>query len=116
MYRLEIEGKPPSSNKYYAGVHYRIRKDDADLWHTLFLNALKGHKTLPKPLKTPITINTTLFSKRPYDSDNVSLTNKFFQDSLVSGGWIKDDDYKTIPTVILNSRKGDKDKIVILIT
>lgn len=115
MWRLEVPGKPPSLNKFYAGVHWTARKKAADEWHSIFYYALKGLKGLPKKLSGPVTVNVTQFCKgRPRDADNTVVACKFFLDALKMGKWIEDDDYTVIPSVTLNTRKGKEDKIVII--
>lgn len=116
MWRVEVEGLPPSLNAFYSGLHWAKRKALADEWHLRFLAAFREARF--EPFKRPVLINCTLYSKRqPRDADNAVIAVKFAQDALHLGGYIPDDSPEYVHTVILSSKKaGDgKDKIVLLI-
>ena len=113
MYRLVLKGKAPSLNEWLSGTHWRKKAASKKEWEETIFWALKEAK-LPK-LSPPITINATIFNRRPKDTDNQIIIVKFLCDALVKGGYLESDDYRHIPTIILNSKKGTEDKTVILL-
>ncbi len=117
MYRVEVPSLPPSLNKFYAGMHYRKRKEYADEWHGLFLGAFR-EAGIPRPLPYPITLDVTQFSCPERDCDNSVISAKFALDALVGGGWLPDDSPEYVRCVVLHSARCDtkrKNKTVILI-
>jgi Holliday junction resolvase RusA-like endonuclease len=114
MYRLEVEGIPPSLNKFYSGMHWRVMQRHRDEWHTLFWISFKKAK-LPKPLTTPITVSVTQYCKRLRDVDNAVISAKFCLDTLREHGYIPDDTPEYVNKVILECQKAKVDKTVILI-
>src|SRR3990167_7495606 len=116
MYQIILKGSPPSLNQWYAGVHWSKRKAVANEWHGLFRAAFQ-EANLPKPIKTPITLNVTQFTKgRLKDADNVVVAAKLCGDALRLYRYIADDTPEHIPCVILQSKKGTDDKLVVLLT
>lgn len=115
MYRIEVSGIPPSFNEFYSGAHWGKRKGMRDEWHGIFMAAIV-QSGMPKPIRTPICLNVTEFCKgRVRDCDNVVVAAKFMADTLKELGYIKDDSPKEIASVILQARKGDKDRTVVVI-
>jgi len=118
MYRIEIKELPPTLNKFWAGVHWRKRKEIADTWHLIFKNAFRK-ANLPKPLPkkdVPYIIQCTQFCKsRVRDDDNAIVGTKLCKDALTHWGYIEDDDYKTFNDGVTSTRKGKENMMVILI-
>lgn len=114
MYRVEVAGLPPSLNAFYAGMHFRKRKALADEWHAAFHWAFVAAK-LPRPLRWPVTLDVTQFSKRIRDCDNAVISAKFAGDALVAGGFLPDDTPEYIACVVLRSAKGKENRTVMLI-
>lgn len=114
MLKIQVQGIPPSLNKYYSGMHWTKRKSITDEWHLRFLAAFRKAK-MPKPLKHPITLCVIEFCKRIRDSDGTVMASKFAGDALVKYGYLPDDNPSYIPTVVLQSRKGTEEKTLLLI-
>lgn len=92
-----------STNKIYAGIHFRVRvKHKKDyLWLT---------KTMFKKLE-PITEKVDLkftfhFTKSPLDSSNCSYMGKLLEDCLVTYGVLKNDTIKYVGNVTYESVKS----------
>lgn len=94
-------------------MHWTKRKALVDEWHGLLWAALVDAK-VPKPLKLPITLNVTQFCKRKRDADNAVVSAKFMLDTLKMHGYIPDDTWDYVSSVILQTRRGDN-KCVYLI-
>lgn len=93
--------RPPSWNKYYAGVHYRERKRDADRMHLLMIAALNGR---PARIVKPVEITVTAYFKgRQLDSDNIVA--KGYVDGLVRAGLLVNDTPRYVDSVTTRSRK-----------
>lgn len=115
MYRIEIDHLPPTLNQFYSGVHWTARKRWKDAWDKFFLAEFRKNK-LPRSLKTPIIVASVQYCKsKVRDGDNSVIGPKFFQDVLVKYGYIPDDSYKNVSSVVLQTRKGKKDKIAVYI-
>ncbi len=114
MLRVEIGGLPPSLNQWLSGTHWRTKAREKKEWEATFHWAFVAAK-LPKPLKWPVTLDVTQFSKRIRDCDNAVISAKFAGDALVAGGWLPNDTPEYIACVILRSAKGKENKSVILI-
>jgi len=115
MIQIEIPGLVPTLNQIYQSIHWAKRKKMVDEWHEIMLWEFK-RQNVPRPLKWPFTLSITQFSKRiPRDTDGTILGAKFALDALVEFGYIPDDSPEYVPTVILNSRKGKENKLIIQI-
>ena len=116
MYKLEVNLNHPSLNSWLAGASHWKRStikresEEALMWQ---LRA----SSIPKPLTTPFTLSVTVFRPRPYDTDNIIISAKFFLDALKNSGYIPDDTVEYCPTIILSSKKSKKKeyKIIYLI-
>lgn len=116
MYRIEFDQLPPSLNAFYGGMHFSKRKKIVDEWHSIMGWACKAAK-LPTTLQTPLTLHCTQFCKGVVrDADNAVVGIKLFGDSLKACGYIEDDSHKFVSTVILETKKGKEDKMVIIIS
>jgi len=114
MWRIEIDELPPTLNKFYSSPHWSYRDKQVKYWHERFHWAFKEAK-LPK-LNWPVTLSTTQYCKgKLRDVDNTAIGAKFASDALVKGEWLPDDSPKYIERLILESKKGKENKIVILI-
>jgi hypothetical protein len=104
--------RPPSWNKFYAGSHWRERKQDADRIHLLVLAALNGR---PARMVKPVEIVVTAFFKgRQFDPCNVPA--KIYIDGLVQAGLLVDDTPRYVDSVTTRSRKDkDRPRVEILI-
>lgn len=115
MYRIEIDELPPSLNAFYGGMHWAARKKIVDEWHRTIWLACKAAK-LPKTLQTPLTLSVTQYCKGVVrDADNAVVGAKLFGDTLKECGYIPDDGPAYIPTVILTTKKGKENKLVVVI-
>lgn len=113
MHRVEVNALPPSLNKFYSGMHWTKRASMVDEWHGLFRAALQDAK-VKKKLVTPLSLNVTQFCSRIVrDVDNGIISAKLFADALKLYGYIPNDTPEFIQSVILQSKKGKEDKIVI---
>ena len=105
-----------STNKIFAGVHYRKRakiKNDY-LWWFKSLKIDTGALTLD--INNGVYFRYTFIfgkSKRCFDCDNCSFMGKLITDCIVKNGIIKDDSPKYIRKVSYESKKG-KDSRVLL--
>ena len=114
MFRIEIDGIPPSLNAFYAGMHWGKRKEIMDEWHMLFLAEFRN--VIKQKVNWPITVSATLYSKRvPRDCDNVVIAAKAACDALVMGGFIPDDSPEYVSAVILRSKKSENKKDITVI-
>lgn len=74
-------------NKYYAGVHWTVRKADADYWHYF----VRSHLQKPMFFEKPVTIKFSFDTR--LDIDNHAVMSKYIVDAL-KGIVIKDDNRK----------------------
>jgi hypothetical protein len=105
-----------SLNKIYAGMHFRKRKELADLYHEEVLE-LKG-KLKVKNYPVQILYDWH-FVKNPLDTLNCAFMSKMIEDGLVAVGVLENDDTKFVRRSILESKKSDKyknDTVVITIS
>lgn len=114
MYHVEIEGLPPTLNQFYSSPHWSKRNQLKNEWREKCFYAIK-EALIPK-FHAPIIINATQFSRRtPRDVDGTIMGVKFFMDAMIDAGRIEDDGPEYVHTVILQSKKGKENKIVITI-
>lgn len=78
-----------SLNCYYSGVHWAVRKKDADYWHLLTLSAIQGLKPTNKPVILTFYFNDGL------DIGNHAAIAKMIEDGL-KGRIIPDDNRKHV--------------------
>lgn len=108
-----LEGERPKTwNKYWAGVHWSIRKDEADRVHAIVRAAIDPNVQM---FDVPVNIRvTTYFKGQMQDSPNTCT--KPYIDALI-GWFIYDDSPKYLDEVITRSRKdNDNPRVEILIT
>lgn len=100
-------------NKYWAGVHWAVRKSDTDYWHMLVTSALNAIH-LPEaalPLDVPVLI--FFYWNDGLDIDNHAAMGKMIVDSL-KHRIIKDDNRRNLKGVFhLWHDQGNYIRIVI---
>lgn len=104
-----------SMNKIYGGIHWKARKQLADVYHSEFLE-LKGKV---KITEYPIIIHYDWhFVNNPLDTLNCAYMAKMLEDGMVHAGILEDDSTKFVRRSILDSQKTTiykKDTVVISI-
>lgn len=91
-----------STNKVYAGVHWRKRKEWADLYHQEFW-PIKGKV---KVEKYPVVITYDFsFKANALDSLNCAMMAKMLEDGMVAVGILKDDCPEYVAKSIITSKK-----------
>lgn len=92
-------------NKIYSGMHWRRRKELADLYHEEVLE-LKGKI---KVTKYPVEIFYDWYwPNNPLDSLNCAFMSKMIEDGLVHVGVLEDDSAKYVRRSVLQTQKSDK--------
>ena len=115
MFRIEVEGRVPTLNTWLSGTHWRVKARQKKEWQELFWAGFIDAK-LPKKLDTPIILNVTQFCKSIVrDVDNAVLSGKFCLDALKEYGYIPDDSPKYVSQMTLTTKKGKRDKSVVII-
>lgn len=103
--------KPLSWNKYWSGMHFMERKEEADRVHTLVKYSIVNKIMFIKPVDI---IFTVYFAKRMYDCDNIAC--KPYIDGL-KGIIIQDDTpryVKSVKTISLKDKENPRVEIEIL--
>jgi len=100
-----------STNKIYAGVHWRQRKQQKDQF-LLLTNSFKKLEKVERKVDLEFTF---YFKKKPLDSSNCSYLGKLLEDCLVAHGVLQDDTIKYVGKVSYQSLKGDQNKTIIKI-
>lgn len=108
---LEDE-RPKTWNRYWAGVHWATRKEEADHAHAIVRAAIDPNV---KPFDCQVNITvTTYFKGQMQDSPNTCT--KPYIDALI-GWFIVDDSPEFLDEVTTRSRKdNDNPRVEILIT
>lgn len=75
-------------NKYYAGVHWSIRKRDADFWHMLTRSCMNRCGVRKQPFRRPVYVS--FWWNDNLDLDNHAVMGKFIVDAM-KGRVIEDD-------------------------
>jgi hypothetical protein len=110
-----IDGRGPTANKYYAGMHFRARQKLADDWHILTMSAIREYK-IWKVEHYPVELEFNFFFKsHPQDVSNTSITAKMIEDGLVKDGILLDDKWNLVRKMTLTSTKADKNIIQVKI-
>ena len=86
---FKVDGKF-GMNKLYAGVHWAIRKQQADFIHSLVQTTLYANKVPRKLFEKPVKVSISYNSK--LDIDNHSYLSKLIIDGLK--GYLITDDTK----------------------
>ena len=75
-------------NKYYSGVHWSVRKRDAEFWHLMVRSCINRQGVRRIPLQVPVIV-TFRWNDR-LDIDNHSVMGKYILDAM-KGLVIEDD-------------------------
>lgn len=100
-----------STNKIYAGVHWRQRKQQKDQY-LILTNSFKKLDKIEKKIELEFIF---YFKSRALDSSNCSYMGKLLEDCLVAHGVLQDDTIKYVGKVSYQSFKGDQNKTIIKI-
>jgi len=100
-----------STNDIYAGVHWRKRKNLADLYHMSLFN-YKNKQVKDYPVDISYIFS---FKGRTLDCDNCSYMAKLLKDGLRKWKIITDDSPEFVQSVTLMSQKGKRDEVEIVI-
>lgn len=100
-----------STNKIYAGCAWQER----ERYKQKMIQAGWQIKGKLKPVESADVEFYFEFKGRPLDCDNVSFLAKLILDVLRHQGILKDDSPKYVKSVRLSSRKGEKDKVLIVL-
>lgn len=88
LYSIFYDGPLVSNNKFYAGVHWKVRNNIKDKYRLVFTSLL-NKKDIEPFEKFSLKMR---FNSR-HDVDNVVATAKIFIDTL-KGKWVPDDTKK----------------------
>lgn len=108
--------KKISTNKIYSGVHWAVRKAQADLYHE-YINTYAKEYELKPVTEYPIDIEYIFtFKGKPLDTTNATYMAKLCEDGLVKSGIIEDDDPEHVQYTGIYCQNGDEDLIEIIVT
>lgn len=114
-YTITVPGSMPTLNVWCRQHHYKqasVKKE----WQEIILWQFTSH-SLPNPLKAPVVVSATEYTKRVRDHDGVVVAIKFGLDALVDGGYLPDDNPKYVSEVRMRWAKAtDEEKVVYEIT
>jgi len=103
-----------SWNKMYAGVHWAVRKKQAEEFHTFVWAECKRQKIKKAAIPVKIVFEISYKNKRRHDPDNCNV--KMFMDGLVMAKIIPDDNYKIVKEISIKIVEvGKKDEVKIII-
>lgn len=109
-----IEVKLPqkiSTNLIYGGVHWVTRKKHKDLFVWSFLEVASKIR----PVESCNIEFEFEFKSKPLDCDNCSYMAKLYIDCLRHYGKLKDDTPKYLKSIKITSKKGNSDKVKIIL-
>lgn len=107
MQYIVLENLPKvSTNKIYAGMHWKARKTLKDQFLWLTLNAMK--KMTPQAGKVDLEF-VFYFKSRPLDSSNCAFAAKMLEDCLVHHGVLKGDSIDYVRKISYQSCIGKYD-------
>lgn len=111
-YQIPLKGIKVSTNRIYAGTHWKSRKEIKD-------RVLDVAESFCQPIKRiesyPVKIEYRFFfATKPFDSSNCSYMVKMFEDALCSLGVLEDDAPKFVASTfisvnVLPASKGKKE-------
>lgn len=87
-----------SLNALYAGLHWSVRKRNADTWHALTRAALQQAGLPRRPLPYPVEI--TFYYDDGLDVDNHAYMSKMILDGCK--GWLVEDDSRRYVKAVTN--------------
>lgn len=107
--KIELNNLPKISlNQWYAGKHWTKRKEIKDIYKLIIKSQFK-HVFLKSGVY--VCEYTFVFKKNALDTSNCVAMLKMIEDII-----FEDDTCKIIPKLIIESKKGTKDKVIIKIT
>lgn len=113
--KFQVEGRPLSWNKFYAGQHWAKRKAMSDEWKWRVKAALTKWRVPKEPIKVGVRILFLVYVKRAIDCDNIVL--KTYIDGLREWGTLPDDTPKWVEQITIQVRTGyDEEKVDIELT
>lgn len=104
-----------SLNKIYEGVHWRVRKEWADMYHEEMLDIKGKIKVKNYPVKIRYEF---YFKKKPLDSLNTAFMAKMLEDGIVHAKVLINDDIKYVSEstlAVYEVPEIENDTVVILI-
>jgi len=75
-------------NKYYSGVHWSVRKRDAEFWHMLTRSCMNKAGVRNRPFEKPVVIS--MYFNDRLDCSNHAMYFKYIEDGM-KGRIIQDD-------------------------
>ena len=105
---IKIDILKVSSNKIYAGIHYRTRKKLKDDYLLLTKKLFKSLKSVKGKVNLDFTF---YFAGRTLDSSNCSFMAKMLEDCLVTYGVLANDTIEFVGKVSLEAIKIKDKKI-----
>lgn len=114
MIRFEFEmPEKVSTNESYAGQHWTARRRHKNLFRFCCHNEILS-KLPEKPTTFPVDLDFVFyFTAKPLDTSNCSYMLKIIEDCLVKQKFIPDDGIKYVRKISFESRKGERDKIIL---
>lgn len=94
-----------STNAIYSGLHYRVRKKQADLFHKQMLEFKNKYEITHYPVDI---IYLFYFKGKLLDSSNCSYMAKLIEDGMIKIGLLKNDSPKFVRVITLRSMKSKK--------
>jgi hypothetical protein len=120
--QIQIDKFPKISfNKIYAGVHWSVRRKQAELFHNLIhIEKLDYEKTFHKKLQPiqhyPVMIDYNfIWASKPLDTSNCFYMVKMLEDGLVKNKILKDDSPNFVSVSTVTSSKDKFNSITIKI-
>lgn len=113
MIDFELEKRAITWNKFYSGAHWSVRSKLKDEWTEETIATLRAGFANCFFVKLPLEIEITAYGKRPVDPDNIA-SSKFIIDGIKKYFKIEDS-YKEVDSVLLRSRKSDRNYIFVRI-
>jgi hypothetical protein len=108
-YKIPLRGIKFSTNKIYAGIFWKKRKDNADAVVSIargFCRPVQIVKSYPVEISYKF-----FFSSRPLDTTNCTYLVKMLEDAFRAIGIIEDDSPPYVAKTIIESHKQIKGKI-----
>ena len=80
-------------NKYYAGCHWSVRKQDADYWHLMVKSCMERQGIRKRPFDKPV--NISFWWNDRLDLDNHAVMGKYIVDAM-KGRLLQDDNRRWV--------------------
>ena len=114
IYTIKVPIIKISTNAYYSGKHWTVRKKHKDKY-ILLTNMFKKYAFIPDKVDLDFDF---YFNTRALDSSNCSAMVKLLEDCIVKHGILKDDNINYVGKVSMKSTKdksAKKDYVIITI-